>query len=284
MANSLGSSVVVRKARRLMAVPRRGMVNLFEQRECSRPPIVANSVPKSGTHLLLQILESLPGVRPWGLFLASQPSFRFRNVPPGRLAAKVGAMADGELAGAHLHFSEELAGAFELRGVAPFFIYRDPRDVVVSEAHYLATMNRWHRLHPYFRHAGDLQAKIRLSIEGLPPEAGLDYPDIGQRYARFLGWLDNTRVCAVRYEALMGADRPAAVARIVEFWCSRTSCGEDAQALVAKALDAVRPAESHTFRQGGSGGWREAMEPSTRACFLRHGERIVHQLGYGATE
>ena len=37
------------------------------------------------------------------------------------------------------------------KNVVHYFVYRDPRDVVISEAHYLREMNRWHRLAPYFR-------------------------------------------------------------------------------------------------------------------------------------
>jgi len=34
------------------------------------PPVLANSFPKSGTHLLIQILQALPGIRDLGDFLA----------------------------------------------------------------------------------------------------------------------------------------------------------------------------------------------------------------------
>ena len=62
--------------------------------------------------------------------------------------------------------------------VVHYFIYRDPRDVVVSEAHYLRDMNRWHRLTPYFRKFESIDDAIMLSINGLePPVAGIDYPE-----------------------------------------------------------------------------------------------------------
>lgn len=38
------------------------------------PPVIANSFPKSGTHLLLQILEQLPGLTNYGSFIASRNS------------------------------------------------------------------------------------------------------------------------------------------------------------------------------------------------------------------
>lgn len=282
--SGLSSGVVARKLRRLAAVPRRRAVNMLQGREPGRPPVIANSVPKSGTHLLLQVLGSLPGMRPWGLFLASQPSFRFENIAPERMGRKVRAMADRELAGAHLYWSEAVERALVARGVVHFLIYRDPRDVVVSEAHYLAEMNRWHRLHGRFRSMPDLQSRIRLSITGLDPSSGTDYPDISERYGRFLDWIRSEGVCAVRYEDLSGDACRSVVSDIVAHWAARDADTRSQEMLVDRAMEAIRPEESHTFRSGGSGKWRDIMNDETRECFVRHAESLVVELGYPGTE
>ncbi|NBB91752.1 MAG: hypothetical protein GVY32_01115 [Gammaproteobacteria bacterium] len=280
----LSSGVVARKLRRLSAVPRRRIVNRLQGRAPGRPPVIANSVPKSGTHLLLQVLGSLPGMRPWGLFLASQPSFRFENVAPERMAKKIRTMADRELAGAHLYWSESVERALADRGTVHFLIYRDPRDVVVSEAHYLAEMNRWHRLHGRFRSMPDLQSRIRLSITGLDPSNGIDYPDISERYRRFLAWFGSEGVCAVRYEDLSGESCRRVVSDIVTHWTERDASPHRHDALVTRAMEAIRPERSHTFRSGGSGKWRDIMDAETRACFVKHAESLVVDLGYPGTE
>lgn len=279
MMRNWRSSVILRKARRYVAVPLRA-ANAFSKRNPARPPVLANSVPKSGTHLLIQVLGSLPGARDWGLFLATTPSFRFRELPAASLARRVRRMADGELAGAHLHHDPAVAEAIRRRGAVHFLIYRDPRDVVVSEAHYLTHMNRWHRLHRHFQSLPDEQSRIRLAVEGLPPESGLPYPPIGERYARFLGWLEDPATCAVRYEALAGTERLSEVARIVAHWCDATGYGQPARALVSAARDAINPDASHTFRRGVVGGWRESMDEETLACFYRHAGGLLERLGY----
>lgn len=280
----ISSSLVGRKLNRLAAVPRRFAVNTVETRESGRPPVIANSVPKSGTHLLLQVLASLPGMRRWGLFIAAQPSFRFRRLPPATLARKVRNMANRELAGAHLDWSAEVASALRKRDVVHFLISRDPRDVVVSEAHYLAEMNRWHKLHSRFNALPDLQSRIRLSITGLDASSALEYPDISSRYGRFLRWFEEPDVCAIRYEDLAGSEAKASVMRIVEHWLAHDEGQHSLDELLPAALESIRPERSHTFRSGGSGKWREIMDDETKACFARHAERLAVKLGYPETD
>jgi hypothetical protein len=76
-------------------------------------------------------------------------------------------LVSGELVRAHLHHSPEAERAAAEQGIAHFFIYRDPRDVAVSEAHYLRSMNRWHKLHPHFKRLPSFDQALSLCIEGL---------------------------------------------------------------------------------------------------------------------
>lgn len=274
------SNVILRKGRRYGAVPVRALVFLLEGRDPARPPVLANSVPKSGTHLLIQVLGTLPGTRDWGLFLATTPSFRFSELPVQRLARRLRHMVDGELAGAHLHYDARLGKIIQQRGAASYLIYRDPRDVVVSEAHYLTHMNRWHRLHRYFCALPDEQSRIRLAIEGLGGDAHLPYPSIGERYARYLGWIEDKNTYCVRYEDLVGPARSNTVEGIIAHWARVRGKGIDKQELVSSALRAIEPQASHTFRRGVVGGWREAMDEETLACFHRHAGDLPARLGY----
>ena len=47
------------------------------------------------------------------------------------------------------------------------FIYRDPRDIVISEANYLYDMNKFHSLHKFFKNKHKLKDRIKLAIEGI---------------------------------------------------------------------------------------------------------------------
>jgi hypothetical protein len=246
-----------------------------------RPPVLANSFPKSGTHLLLQILETLPGVTRYGSFLASQPSVRFRERSSKATLRRIRRFAPGELVAGHLFHAPAYARALGDRHVIHYFIYRDPRDVVVSEAAYLARMNRWHRLHRHFRALATDEERIAFSIMG-DREGGLpvDYPDVAARFRRYAGWLDDPKVHAVRFEDLMGEKRESEVGAIVDAYLRRSGARGDPEPATRAALEAIRPETSHTFRRSGTGGWQEVFSERHRTLMRRVAGDLLIDLGY----
>lgn len=265
-----------------MAAPRAVLSRLSSETSyLERPPILANSFPKSGTHLLIQILQVLPGVRDWGLFLASTPSFTFKKISPMGMGRKIRLLVPGELAGAHLFHSTELSAAIREKPVSHFFIYRDPRDVVISEAHYLTKMNRWHRLSKYFRALPNMEERISFSITGaLEADFPYDYPDIAQRFELYKGWIDDPGVFALRYEDLMSDKREAVVEEVIRFFSNTCSLDYDQNTYVTKALDNINPAKSHTYRKGKAGGWRGVFTESQKDKFKQIAGDLLIELKY----
>src|SRR5262245_9929311 len=147
-------------------------------------PVFANSFPKSGTHLLFQIVDGLPNTSNYGAFLASlTSSFQYRARPRANILRFIRSFVPGEIVRGHLYYDPQYAEALAQKNVLHLFVYRDPRAVVTSEAHYLRDMNRWHRLAPYFRRLGSMDEAIMLSINGFdPPVTGLEYPHVGARF------------------------------------------------------------------------------------------------------
>ena len=173
------------------------------------PPVLANSFPKSGTHLLFQIVDALPNATNYGAFLASMTSsFRFRERSPENASRFIRGIVPGEIVRGHLFFHPQNAADLAEKNVVHYFAYRDPRDVVISEAHYLREMNRWHRLAPYFRKLPSIDDAILLSITGFdPPIPGLEYPNIAARFARYEDWLKRDDCLAIRFEDLASENR-----------------------------------------------------------------------------
>ncbi|MCC6494490.1 MAG: sulfotransferase domain-containing protein [Pirellulales bacterium] len=233
------------------------------------PPVLANSLPKSGTHLLDQIVEALPDCRNYGAFLSSMTSsFRFTRRTSAQSCRFLHGSAPGEIVRAHLFYDEQVEAALDQLRFVHFFIYRDPRDVVLSETHYYRSINRWHRLHPYFRDAPSLDHAIMLAIQGVDdPRGRIYYPHVGVRFQHYQRWISHPAVCAVRFEELTSADRQHAVLRMIRHYLDRSAAPADAEALCRRALDNITPEKSHTFRQGKRGGWREAFHDEHRAVF-----------------
>lgn len=275
-------SAILRKSVALAQQLPRAAVRLTSRDEDyrARPPVLANSCPKSGTHLLLQVLEALP-VRRYGTFLASQPSVPFRERTVATMSRKIARLIPGELAPGHLYHAPPLESALARRGVIHYLIYRDPRDVAVSEAHYLTHMNRWHRLHRTFAALPDDEARIRYAITGNGDSvrAPYDYPDLAARFARFVPWIGRDDVCAVRFEDLAGPRQAEEVRRIVAFYAARGGA-VDVESLTATALANIDPKRSHTFRQGRVGGWRDAMTAEHRVLVKRVAGPLLIELGY----
>jgi hypothetical protein len=246
------------------------------------PPILANSFPKSGTHLLFQIVDGLPHATNYGVFLASMTSsFRFRERSPENASRFIRSFVPAEIVRGHLFFHPQNAADLRDKNVVHYFVYRDPRAVVVSEAHYLREMNRWHRLAPYFSKLPSINDAIMLSIRGLdPPIAGIEYPNIAARFARYAGWLNRDDCLALWFEDMASDNRPAVIRRMAEYYAGHCRDPVDVDACVAAMAASIAPQKSHTFRSGKKSGWQQEFTAEHRRVFAELAGDLLIELGY----
>lgn len=246
------------------------------------PPALANSFPKSGTHLLDQIVAGLPGRRHYGEFVASlTSSFRFTRRPLDAICTRLRTSVPGEVIRGHLYYDSQTADVLAELNFVQYFIYRDPRDVVVSEAHYLRSINRWHRLHRYFRDAASLEDAISLSIRGMPEHADeFEYAPIGERFEDFAGWIDRDDAFAVRFEDLISERQMDVIGKMAEFYCARSTQPLDPAALAPAMQSSIDPGKSHTYRKGSSGGWQVSFTDKHRELFKQHGGEMLVKYGF----
>jgi hypothetical protein len=110
-------------------------------RRLDAPVLFGNSFPKSGTHLLTQVLagfsqlgpvvnSGLPAVT---VFEGSSGIQRSIN----SILSEVNRLRPGDIGYGHLHAFPEIISVLCREGVVPYFILRDPRDVVVSHVFYV---------------------------------------------------------------------------------------------------------------------------------------------------
>lgn len=270
-------SVFLLKAPRALA---RTRVRAEGYREA--PPVLANSFPKSGTHLLDQIVAGLPGRVNYGAFLSSEvSSFQYRLRSAASTDRFIKSSLPGEIVRAHLFYAPEYHEALERLNFAHYFIYRDPRDVVVSSAMFLRHMYPWHRLSRRTRALPSDEAAILMIIEGTDgggPDALLS--NINLRFQRHEGWIGHPQVCAVRFEDLVGPDKDRWLASLVQYYADRSSQAVDVAETVARVKAHIAPEKSHTFRQGKRGGWREAFTPRLTDAFKSVANDLLVRLGY----
>jgi sulfotransferase 6B1 len=248
----------------------------------ARPPVLANSFPKSGTHLLLQLVNGLPDREDYGAFLGSETSsFQLRERSEANTSHFIQGFVPGEVIRGHLYHEPPYAAGLAERNTVHYFIYRDLRAVVVSEAHYLREMNRWHKLAPHFSKLS-IEDAIALSITGFdPPVPGINYPNIAERFARYRGWLTDPNCMCIRFEDLRGEQQDSIVREMAKFYlarCSRTDLNVDDCVRAMKAK--VAPEKSHTFRSGKKSGWQAEFTDRHRRLFDEIAGDLTVALGY----
>jgi len=227
----------------------------------------------------MQLARALPGSRYFGTFIAHAWSVTLRERSHREILFRLKQLVPGEVVGAHLKYDPVIAQYWEGLPAVHLFIYRDPRDVVLSEAPYLAEMNRWHRLHRVIKRMPDDETRIRALIQGIP---GL-YPDIGARISAYLGWLDDSRTIAVRYEDLMGEKRSNTMLALARSICEQVSLGMNPVDLARRMEAAIAPQRSPTFREGGIDKWRGRMSDVNLALMERYAGFAIERLGYPGT-
>jgi hypothetical protein len=208
-------------------------------------------------------------------------SFQFRERSPDNVSDFIRRFVPGEIVRGHLFFHPQHATDLAAKNTVHYFVYRDPRAVVVSEAHYLRDMNRWHRLAPYFRRLASMEEAITLAITGfVPPIEGLDYPDIAARFARYRGWLDRDDCLAIRFESLVSDERATVIRRMAEFYLQRSAAGVDLNSCIESMTARIAPERSHTFRSGKKSGWQQEFTPTHREQFDAVAGDLLIDLGY----
>lgn len=218
--------------------------------------ILVNSVPKSGTNLLKQAMT------PFGPY---QGHFGMYDGSSGKkwghaaLVSILEGLADQEgYVTCHLHWRPEFEEVIRSSGMKVIYLYRDPRDMVVSHAHYVKKTAS-HSLHGVYKELG-LQACIRLSMSGMPNERRFEFPDIANRYLPYLGWRQ-PGYYRLQFEDVIGFS-------LMDWESLASFCGDVSAA--TEMMMAIRPEESPTYRQGKAGGWTEEMDAENQAYFKEH--------------
>jgi hypothetical protein len=246
------------------------------------PILLGISFPKSGTHLLDQILLGFSNLAPFAKRLHSfyaeydGESGRKRNAEEA--LSWLAALHPRDVASAHLFARPETVKRVCSPAFVPYFIFRDPRDVVVSHVFYVTDMEAHHVHHEYYRALPDFNARLNVSILGRP-NADVEFLNIADRFAPYLDWLDHPEVMAIHFEDLI-LERALALTRIMEHFLARAPLPTTRQ-LVLNALEtSINPKKSPTFRSGKTGEWKKYFTDEHKKNFKGVAGDLLVKLGY----
>lgn len=241
--------------------------------------IFLNSIPKSGTHLLHQILMNLNFEDKFGFF-ASTPSWSMQVRSNQEAEKYLSRMYKNEIISGHLFFSKSIENYLLESSIPSVFIYRDPRAIFLSELHYLSNMNRWHRCHKYYARCKSFDEKFDLCLEGLP-ESSFYYPKFSDRIKDYLGWINSKAVYAIRFEDLINKEtRFSEINNLLNYLSPFFEYIDNKDSSIKDAKGSISPEKSHTFTGLEPDRWKTNLSSSQIYQLESHLGTLTKEMGF----
>ena len=246
------------------------------------PPIFGNSKPKSGSHLLLQVLNGFTQIIPYK-YVEADPVRTIekegRRKPNQEVLHELKRIPRGVIGWGYVEATPENISFLCQPNRVNYFIYRDPRDMLVSQVFFATHMSEEHGMHAFYKSLPDFGERLKIAITGIDQD-GLYMVSVKQRYASVFEWLEQPHVMCIRFEDLIN-DRDATLDAMLD---EVESIGYRIPTSREKALsilvEAIQPKKSRTFRVGKTGGWREHFTDEHKKLFKDVTGDLLVKLGY----
>ncbi|WP_169525157.1 sulfotransferase domain-containing protein [Pseudalkalibacillus hwajinpoensis] len=251
----------------------------------SLPPFFMSSVPKSGTHLLHQLLNGIPNVSMnindsikkffLGAVLASDAYYEALYQDH---RSRLNLLKENEFGLGHVRYSSKYEDMLKEANKKHVFLYRDPRDVLVSLAYFIGEKWLFHPLHHQFQTTTDVKDRLRMLIQGVP---GL-WPDFNTYISSFYGWVDVEDVHKIRFEQLVESSksRRVALGKLLDFLYDHALRDQLKEQIVNDMIANIDTSKSFTFRSGKISGWKREFDEELKELFKSQSNLLLTNLGY----
>ena len=244
------------------------------------PRMYINGFPKSGLHLAERMVVSMfdPVRSDYNWYGTNAWSTSRHNLEE---AATLAVIQPGQYLHGHtgwLKSIEEILIGLEIGMV---LVYRDLRDVVVSQAHHILSDSDKLN-HPAREiYPDDIHEVMKTVITGID-----DYEGVFERWDTFAPWLEKDWVFPITYRELLRKPQRAAK-RFLEY-CIGIAYGEEVMIdkelknnLTEHMVGMLKQRESATFRKGKTGTWKEEFTPEITELFKAHDTKnVIVGLGF----
>lgn len=244
--------------------------------------IFVNSIPKAGTHLLTAELEKFRELQ------HSQVMIHKHDIAAGehwradtpadmkKLAKMIRGIRGRQIFAGHLYYNKDVIGAVEDIGAKTVFVYRDPRDLIVSMIFYAKGLRR-HALHSFMNAREDQFDQVKAIVDGRSADPLIN--SMRKALPGYLGFLEDERVCAVSFEDLVGErgggtfeKKYDALRRVARH------CDLPTDTLKAQAEGAAKA--TATLRKGKANAWGEVLSPKSLQYIEQELGESIQRLGY----
>lgn len=251
-------------------------------RLANTPVVFGNAMPKSGSHLIIQILLGLTRLGPFvdpGLPPVNRSEDNL-NLPEEQVLANIQRMCAGDIRYGYIHAREPYLEALTGPERATLFVYRDPRDMIVSHVFYATEIHKGHGMHAYYtQELNSVEERINAQISGVD-KPGFELSPVRKKYDAYLGWLEQPEVLCLRFEDLI-LKRDETLEGILVYLESRGFTPEVGRHEAVDALkESIAPHKSGTFRKGKPGNWQEHFTASNKSLFKQTTGDLLVRLGY----
>lgn len=248
----------------------------------SMPSVLGNAMPKSGSHLIIQVLKGLPKLGPF-----VNPGFPpvnrtedNRKLPDQAVLENIQRMLPGDIAYGYINAREPFISTLVKPDRAMVFVYRDPRDMIISHVFYATQMHEGHGMHYHYTQVlKTMEERINAAIQGVE-EPGAELSPVKAKYESYLGWLKQPDVLCLRFEDLI-LERPKTLGSILDYLARRGFAPQPTRTKSIAVLEqAIIPSKSGTFRKGKPGNWQDYFSEANKSLFKETCGDLLLQLGY----
>lgn len=216
--------------------------------------VLINSIPKAGTHLLSSMLSELPNLT-ISSDLTQLDKVKDDDMRLNMLKSRVDLQNKGIWLG-HIPYSESIDGYLGSLNIPIIFIYRDPRDIVVSLLHYVRKNDN----HIYNKIIGesDSSAALNTLVNGYGKGveeyelSDSSIPALSHFVNAYSPWIWSKNCFAVSYEGLVGSEQSKNIHAI----CNYLNLNHSVKRLLVKGIGSK---ESSTLREGKIKAWSSEL-------------------------
>lgn len=246
------------------------------------PPVFGNAKPKSGSHLLLQVLKGLTEIMPLA-YVEAEPVRTItrggQRRHPKEILDDLRRIPHGVVGWGYLDPAPENVDFLCRPDRVNYFLYRDPRDLLVSQVFFATDMYEDHGMHAYYKSLPDFASRLNIAITGID-QGGLKMVSVRQRYEGVLQWLKTQYVLCLRFEDFINHPVETFGVMLDEVEKTGYRIPTERQGAQSVLAESIQPRKSRTFRSGKVGGWREYFSPEHRRLFLDVAGDLLVRLGY----
>lgn len=246
------------------------------------PPLFGNSKPKSGSHLLLQILNGFTQIMPY-VYVEADPVRTIekegRRRSTEEVLTELRRVPRGVVGWGYVEASPENIAFLCQPHRVNYFMYRDPRDMLVSQVFFATDMHEEHGMHHFYQSLADFGERLKVAITGIDRD-GLYMVSVKQRYATVFEWLEQPHVMCIRFEDLIHNQDATLDAMLDEVESIGYQIPTPRQKALSVLAKAIQPKKSHTFRSGKTDAWREHFTEEHKDLFKEVAGDLLVKLGY----